>query len=391
MTKSSALCVAAWPLWALVALGCGSGSKAADVPAADVPYEDEALNVRFSGGETSDFGNGSDDPCGTRTTATDIGAEEARSIAGADIDAEASWLAEVHRAPLLWASAACAAPESCEATEVELRAQIDGYVRVDGRSTRPDYEGCESEWQTLVYRATVGLRTADGRIDGAFHAQLGRRDGEVYTRAVPDLRNFQGSLPLLLDLERTHHSYLNVGFQLRQDGATTGSLEPSIAYFDGSGAFAEIGPAAQWDSLAPPPVPEWRAAPGADAVTLSSYEGSPTVPSAAVVVGADAGEAVRVADAGAPSTDVDVTIRVNDEVIREGSVPAGTRIELGEQPFGTRVSLAVRNTHGASFVRATIGQPGCVGVVESCDEAGCEARAELESEFRPCLGSTVSR
>ena len=86
-----------------------------------------------------------------------------------------------------------------------------------------------------------------------------------------------------------------------------------------------------------------------------------------------------------PSADVHVAIRVNDELVVERSVPGGTYLDLGEHAFGARVSALVRNTNGAGHVDANILQDNCFVATVSCEQPGCEARAEHTSGFVRCF------
>jgi len=355
------------------ALGCGSSSGSSPLD----PFN--TLSVRYAGGETSDFGNGTDDECGTRTDEHPITAEEARGFA--DIDADAAWLAEPHRAALRWTTPECAgALESCELTEVELVAKIDGYVRVDGHSSR-DLPGCAPEWRSLAYRGRVGLRTADGRLSGAFNARLRRGtddagNPDVYAMVRPDLRNFDGTLPLHIDTDRPHHAYVTIGLDLAADGRASGYLRHSLHYYDEEGGSPDIGASAAWDSEATPPADPLTAIDTTGRfVTPTTYGGSPREPRVILTARADAVE---------PATDVDVVVRVDGDVIRRGRVEPGTYFELGEHPFGVGVSLDVENSGGAGMVRAHILQDNCFVETARCTEPSCVARAEYTTSFQLC-------
>lgn len=337
------------------------------------------LSVRYAGGETTDFGNGDSDFCATSRRRVPIGEEEALGF-GIDIEAERAWLGEPHRAALRWTSADCAeAPEDCAETEVELRAEIESYVRIDGFSQRVD-PMCEPEWQALAYRAKIGLRTDDGLASGAFYAVLARgidERGEPYLRANarPDLRNFQGTLPLRIGLGRPHYAYLQVTLELGPGGATLGRLQPSVAYYDDQDRHEDVGAEGVWDSQGLPetyaPLPSTG-----QFVTLSSYRGSQREPVVALGARADAVE---------PAAPVEVTIVVDGEVVEQGMAEPGTSFELGEHPFGVDVRMEVKNPNGAGLVRGHILQDNCFAASSSCEEANCTARTEYTSGFLPCF------
>jgi hypothetical protein len=174
----------------------------------------------------------------------------------------------------------------------------------------------------------------------AFNARLGRGTDDagtpdVYAMARPDLRNFDGALPLHIDTNRPHHAYVTVGLDLAADGRASGYLQPSLHYYDEEGGSPDIGASADWDSEATPPADPLTAIDITGRfVTPSTYRGSPREPRVILTARADAVE---------PPTDVDVIVRVDGGVIRRGRVEPGTYFELGEHPFGVSISLDVEN------------------------------------------------
>ncbi len=358
----------------------GNGVKEPDTSAQPLPIEQ--LTVRYRGGETTDFGNGSNDFCSTSTERTAIDVAQARGLVP-DLDAEQVWLSQPFRAPLHFNPNDCAAAaQVCAATELELRASVVDYFRVDGRSgsTAPE---CPPEWEALAYRLLIQMATLDGNLRGAFYADASRiqsQAGEVFRiafSATPDLRNFLGTLPLRLELDRPHFAFLEMNVDLNSDGTTGGDARPRSLFFDAGARFADIGPHANWNALGENlgSEPSTIASGLGSVLELSEYTGS----SNPALVG------LRVsANAIAPGADVDVTVKVNDEVAHDGSVAPGTFIELGDHPFGTRVSVDAVNSYGAGTVDALIVQDDCFVATATCQGNDCIAHAEFTSAFRIC-------
>lgn len=382
----------------LFGISCSSGesTKAGqDPPPGDLttregrvlPPADEH-GVRIAGGETADFGNGTDTPCGTRTVETVISQEQAESE-GLDVEAERAWLAAVHGAPLLYNPSECAsAPEVCNDTRVELQAQVVDVIRVQGRSTRPS-QNCPAEWQAFSYRLAVHLASEDGNLLGTFYARAGRSESDtgvitVRGAALADLRNFEGQLPIEIEPSRPHHAFMGVRFALASDGTASGELEPAASYYDGSserpGLAQPIGPQARFGADVTHDPEEVRASVLADEVTaftLTTYPGSNSEPLVDLRVRADAVE---------PMTDVELTIQVDGEEVRAETVAPGTYVELGLQPFGTRVSVDVHNTNGAGLVRANVLQDDCFAATSACDTEDCTTHVDYTAAHRLCVG-----
>src|SRR5690349_19795810 len=105
-------------LWFATACSTGDGTGGRDLPSGD------GFGVRFSGGESADFGNGSDDVCGTTSTDTASSAEQAEQQ-GLDVAGDRAWLAEPHTAVMRYNPSECAGePHLCEETLVTLSAEV---------------------------------------------------------------------------------------------------------------------------------------------------------------------------------------------------------------------------------------------------------------------------
>lgn len=365
----------------LFSFACSSG-EATELQR-DLPPVDD-FGVRFSGGETADFGNGTDDVCGTSSTDTVISQEQAEQE-GLDVEGDRAWLAMPHIARLHYDIADCAAAaQVCDETLVTLRAQVLEPIRVEGRTFRPSAECGEAEWQAFAYRVAVSVENQDGSLAGTFYARVGRRasDAGVVTlggHALPDLRNFTGELPIELDSTRAHHAFLDIRFSLASDGSASGKLEPRVSYYDEAPSTERIGPDALFDTD------------GADAAqldgesvlfedgerwTVSTYPGSSVEPLVDLRVRAEA---------AAPAADVELTIRVDGEEVHTETVAAGTSIELGQHPFGTTVSVDVHNANGAGLVGASVLQDNCFAAMANCDEQDCSAHVDYAAAHQLCV------
>lgn len=349
----------------------------------DLPPGDD-FGVRFSGGETADFGNGTDDVCGTSSTDTAISVERAEQL-GLDVAGDRAWLAEPHIAILRYNPSECAdEPYLCDETLVTLSAEVVEPLLVEGRSQRPS-EDCEAEWQAFAYRVAVSVSSQDGYLSGTFYARAGRRtsDSDVITitgRALSDLRNFEGELPIELDAERAHYAYLDVRFALASDGSSSGRLEPAASYYDERRPSAvRVGPDAVFDTdeldltVFNDVAVLTREGSGS---TLSTYPGSSIEPLVDLRVRADAVE---------PMADVDLKILINGQEVRAESVAAGTSVELGKHPFGTTVSVEVHNANGAGSVRANVLQDNCFAATSQCGDDDCTTQVEYTAALQLCV------
>jgi len=362
--------------WGLACSGGEAAPAGRRLPAAD------AFGVRVAGGESADFGNGSDDVCGTSSVDTSVTQEQAEQ-AGLDVEADRAWLEMPHLAALGWNPIECGFDAGlCQATQLELRAELVEPILVQGRSQRPSAT-CPAEWQAFAYRAAVSVLSEDGKLAGTFYARVTRGSaGGVSTvsgHALPDLRNFDGTLPLEVDLTRPHFAYLDLQFSLASDGSASGKLEPSASYYDDAPQSERIGP----DAAFAPDLANAAALDGTAVLagsgassTLSSYPGSSSEPLVALRVRTDAVE---------PSVNVEVTIWVDGEKVHDGSVAAGTSVELGRHAFGTPVTVDVHNANGAGLVRANILQDNCFVASSSCSSPDCTAHAEYTAAHQLCF------
>jgi hypothetical protein len=378
----------------LFGIACSSGEPAGAGPA--LPPSDEPVpegrglppaddfGVRFSGGETADFGNGDQRTCDERSFATEtVLSDEQAEQEGLDMQAERAWLAAPHDVALRWNPADCAATSAlhCDETHIELQAQVIEVLRVEWEDHPrvPRSELCGD----FAYRLALSVLTDDGNLAGTFYARVPRLQsaGGVTTVtgwAVPDLRNFEGSLPVQVDLTRAQHAYLEIEFSLASDGTAEGRLDPSISYYD---ELVPYDPRIAPEAYFAPMVTDERfadysqiAADGT-AFTLSTYPGSSIAPLVDL----------RVRAAGyAPVTDMDLTIQVDGEEVHAQSVATGTYVDLGRHPFGTTVSVDVHNTSGASQVGAEVVQDDCFGASSACSGQDCTAHVEYTAAPRLC-------
>jgi hypothetical protein len=374
----------------LLGMACSSGESTGAGPARppsdepvpegrDLPPADD-FGVRFSGGETADFGNGDQRTCDERSFATETVLSDEQAVQeGLDMQAERAWLAAPHGVALRWNPAECAATSAlhCDETRIELRAEVIEVLRVEWQEGEWDHAPHRTELcGRFAYRLAVNVRSEDGNLAGTFYARVPRLQSAagvitVTGWAIPDLRNFEGSLPINVDLTRPQHAYLEIEFSLVSDGTAAGRIDPSISYYD---ELAPYNPRIAPEAYFAPVVTDERfadysqiAADGTD-FTLSTYPGSSIAPLVDLRVRAEGYE---------PVADVDLTIQVDGEEVHAESVATGTYVELGRHPFGTTVSVDVHNTNGASQVGANVLQDDCfVGASSSCSEQDCTTHVE---------------
>ena len=182
-------------------VACSSGETA---PTQSGRPSGDGFGVRVAGGEASDFGNGEQEICAGTSMSTVLTEQEAEE-AGLDVEADRALLAMPHVATLRWNPVECEAePELCEPTELELHAQVVEPILLKVERSHPD--SCPEEDQHFAYRVAVSIESEDGNIAGTFYDTVIRdesEDGVVTFRggSWPHLWNFEGDLPIELDLE----------------------------------------------------------------------------------------------------------------------------------------------------------------------------------------------
>jgi hypothetical protein len=339
----------------------------------------DSAGVRYAGGETTDFGNGSDDPCGTEQEFAAISRADA-TAQGFDVARQIAWIEQPRQALLTWNPELCSELGIACSDQLAIGVEVRELLLVRRSYRRPGGLCPSAPTQHLAYRAAVHLQTDDASLAGSFYLRLNLPIGadpaqtERYVaQAQPDLRNFSGSLPIHLDLERAHFAYLNVLLALSSDGTSSGYFEPRVRYYDDRGGLAPISAGASWNSdrvLGNEPLSP------AAVSTLSDYPGSRLTPLVQL--------SVRIGAAD-PEVPVDFTLRLDDRVVRESSAMGGELLQLGEQPFGTRVGLEVRNPNGADLVYGDLLEDGCFVDSGSCAEPGCSAHVEYSVAFNECV------
>jgi hypothetical protein len=363
-------------------VGAGASGDGSTGPSGPSRPAADPAGVRYAGGETSDFGNGSTDVCGTVDELEAISREAAEAL-GFDVVSEVAWLGEPHRAASSWNPSSCDALAAFCADDVELSVEVTDFLLVHRSYRNPGGDGglCPSgPTEHLAYRGAVHVETDDGQLAGTFYARLlpvgggGAERDRFVASAIPDLRNFSGSLPLRLALDRAHVASMFVDFDLSRDGSTSGSLEPSVRYYDAEGGRAVIGASASWGEA---PVVAEGPVPSGAATTLSDYPGSSLPPLVTLSVTADSVDR-------SVAVDVDVAVSIGDQLVARSTVPGGTSIELEAQPFGTRVSVDVRNLSSAGTIRANIVQNDCVVASSDCTGVDCTAHAEHTTGLDVC-------
>ena len=351
---------------------------------------------RLGGGETTDFGNGDQEICEGTSVATVLTEQDAEE-AGLDVEADSAFLAMPHVATLRWNPVECAAePDLCEPTELELHAQVVEPILVEIERSHPDL--CAEDDQFFAYRVAVSIESADGNIAGTFYDTVSRKaseDGVVtfHGNGYPHLWNFEGDLPIELDLARSHYAYLSISFSLASDGSAAGTLQPEISYYappstDAGGAAGATGDDASWLYGTPRIGPDARfgtqeggfdpssvLALAGERATLTTYPGSLVEPLVDLQVRADAAE---------PMADVDLMIWVDGQQVHDQSVAAGTMVDLGQHPIGTPVVVDVHNSDGAARARAHILQDNCFRASSSCTGSDCTAHVEYTAGNQRC-------
>lgn len=376
-------------------VACSSGETA---PTQSGRPSGDGFGVRVAGGEASDFGNGEQEICAGTSMSTVLTEQEAEE-AGLDVEADRALLAMPHVATLRWNPVECEAePELCEPTELELHAQVVEPILLKVERSHPD--SCPEEDQHFAYRVAVSIESEDGNIAGTFYDTVIRdesEDGVVTFRggSWPHLWNFEGDLPIELDLARSHYAYLSISFALASDGSAAGHLEPKVGYYGppstdgGEGAAGAAGDDDSWRYDSPRIGPNARFGPqeeefDGDSVlaldgersTLTTYPGSTEEPLVALEVRADAVE---------PAADVDLTIWVDGERVYDESVVAGTLVDLGRHPLGTPVVVDVHNSNGAGAARANVLQDSCFTASSSCTGEDCTAHVEYTAAHHFCI------
>jgi hypothetical protein len=375
-----------WLLGTLL-FGTACSTDAVTRSGRDLPPADE-FGVRFSGGETADFGNGDQRTCDERSFATEtVLSEEQAEQEGLDMQAERAWLAAPHGVALRWNPADCAATSGlpCAETLIELHAEVIDVLRVEWEEGNRDHLPQRSELcGRFAYRLAVNVRSEDGNLAGTFYARVPRlqsADGVITVTgwALPDLRNFEGHLPVKVDMTRTHHAYLDIAFSLTSDGTTSGRLDPSISYYDD---LVPYNPRIAPEAYFAPEVTDERfadyseIAEDATAFTLTTYPGPRIEPLVDLTVQAYALE---------PAADVALTIRVDGEEIQSGSVASTAKIDLGRHPFGTTVSVDVHNANGAAQTRVELLQDNCYVAGSLCDGPDCTTHVEYTAAHWLCV------
>lgn len=372
---------------------CSSGEAMPDQggrPARD------RFGVRVGGGETTDFGNGSQEPCGPRSVATVLTEQEAEQ-AGLDVEADRALLASPHVATLRWNPVECEAePELCEPTELELSARLLEPMLVNVTNSRPQ-DGCAAEEQYFMYRVAMSIESEDANIAGTFYETVTRtesEDGEVtfHGNGMPNLWNFEGEIPIELDLAQPHYAYLSISFSLASDGSAAGKLEPRASFYappstDGSGGAAgddnssslgspRVGPDALFGTQEEGFDDSSVLALEGERSTLTTYPGSVVEPLVDLQVRADA---------GASEAAVDLTIWVDGEQVHDQSVAAGTMVELGRHPFGTAVVVDVQSKSSAGIAQAHVLQDNCFAASSSsCEGQDCKSHVEYTAAHQLC-------
>jgi hypothetical protein len=350
--------------------------------------------VRVTGGETSDLGGGSEgepDPCGDVETER-LSLEQARQLE-LPVDAKVAFLQETFEAPFRWGFGCDAGGNPL--AEQDTRVRVHGEIVDVYRTTRaplpnePTTRECSDR---LSYRFVFDLSTDDGQLSGRFYARTPRlpRVAGLVVSAAPDLRNFVGDLTLPIDLSRPHWAALRVDFVVNDDtGALQGSITPVLNYSDGGAAAFVAAGADTLGILGVAPLPEaapWNpdcrftppAAPAAEPVVLSAYDGSrevPTCPVAASFWVSDGylGNQYSARDSGVVKVEVDGVPL---------SVGWGIPESLGRLPDGAHVRVEMQSLVPGGMPHAALdfGNDGNgdygYDAFDYCDGEGCTAAVE---------------
>ena len=163
---------------------------------------------------------------------------------------------------------------------------------------------------------------------------------------------------------------------LSEDGFS-GYLLPDIMYADdASPSRSRVEELAKWPAFEGSTDCSVRQETPGPHVALDDYRGSPRAPTSVL--------AVR-ADAVGPAADVEVSVRINGELVEHSTVAAGTLLELGRWAEGTTIDAEVSNVNGAADVRCHILLDDCFQATEQCSSPGCTASAHhVVSSQRPC-------
>jgi hypothetical protein len=363
----------AWLLSLLAASACGAdagdgSSRPAGVAPVARPEPDEN-GVRVRGAEPNTFNNDGISEC--VAVRREVSIEEARDL-GLPIDTHLAWFAQRHESSLHYGPPSCGASEQPSSdTQITLQMRpLETYLV--SFETNPQSGGdCTSPTRDsdyLTYDAVIEVETADGSVTGTFYAPVTERQGQLSFAVGADVRNFEGTLELPVNIERMHYAELGIAANIGSE-EMTGGLQASVIYVDSDPWAAGEGelvyfPARSgaadwycWTNGASEPVP------GSEPFTLDAYPGSnppATFPLRLQVLASD-------------GTSADVEVIVGGEPLQLGGVSGIEERELGSVELGTELAVSVRNREGDGRVSVVLLSNGCVVAAADCSGTACSS------------------
>ena len=206
---------------------------------------------------------------------TEITAQDARDL-GFPVDHELALLDRTHQAPFHRGDFACTAGAVPSVDgQISIRPTLQ---RIELRKNRPTSEVIDpsSCSDFLIFRASVELGTDDGIVSGHFDAEGPSYVGGLYLSALPEPKEFAGTLGIRVDSSRPHRGLVSINIVLR-DRSPNGELFTQVLYADGGSPLQDDGDGIFWpaddvDTHFPPHC-VWLEVPGAQSpmVSLDEY------------------------------------------------------------------------------------------------------------------------
>lgn len=331
--------------------------------------------LRYAGGETSDFGSGSAPFCEYETGEA-ITATEAVAV-GLDPETAIAAIEGKKTASLGWFDCSASGKE-CVDTEITLNVTIESLYRAALYLDRTEDSSCPA--QRLEVRALVDFATADKMLSGSLHTLLIQQNSDP---AAPrylgypwsDLRNFNGSLPLPLDINRPHWTILEASLVF--GSVFAGTFRLSGQYDDNSytirGNLADFG--ASYNDI-PRETLYGFASELTTWVELANYEGSKEAPTGPV----------EVCLAGAArAKPVEVAVSIDGKRSASKQLGVGECIDLGDQPLDAVIVATATNTEEDSLLDITIKGDYYGLASESCKGPSCVVKVETTVYFKPSV------
>jgi len=361
--------VACLTVWACGAAEDGSSQASQSARHARPEADENGVRVRSGTREV-----GSDTVSDCIETPQAVSIEEARERA-LPIDEHLAWFAQTHEASLHYGLPSCAPgpqPSSDTRLAISIRPLQTYAVSVERNPINFGDEPLGEEGLMLCgtdylsYDAVVTVETGDGALAGVFYAPASGREQVAFAVAT-DVRNFEGTLELALDPDRTHVALLSLNASIGAEGLR-GNLFTSVTYVDVEPWRADVGGFAFFPARNDPDDPicstldaVTQPATGLERFTLDFYAGSDspvTLP-------------LRLEALAFDGASADVEVVVGGEAQQVTSVSGSRELELGRFELGTELEVAVQNRTATGRVRVALLNNDCVVATVDCNGAEC--------------------